>query len=226
MYKYLLFDVDNTLLDFNEGERCALESVLAHFPLKFSDEVYKRYHQINDDLWKLLEVGKIEKQRLRVLRFEMLFDEFGFDGKEYGSVISPIFLEAMTEQAQIMEGAVEVLESVYKKYDLYIITNASAATQKKRLSKTPFEKYFKKYFISDDMGVHKPQKEYFEKVVSDIGSFDLGDYLVVGDSLTSDIKGAVDFGIDSCYFDPKGVGSKEIKPTYTISKLTDLLKII
>lgn len=226
MYKYILFDVDNTLLDFNKGERCALESVLAHFPLEFSDAVYQRYHKINDDLWKLLEVGKIEKPRLRELRFEMLFDEFGFNGKEFASDVSARFLVAMMEQAQLMDGAVEVLEALYKKYDLYIITNASAATQKKRLSKTPFDKYFKKYFISDDMGVHKPQKEFFERVVEEIGSFDHGDYLVVGDSLTSDIKGAVDFGIDSCYFDPHGIGAEGISPTYTIRKLTDLLKIV
>lgn len=226
MYKYLLFDVDNTLLDFNLGERCALESVLAHYPLSFTDEVYQRYHKINDDLWKLLEKGGIEKSRLRVVRFETLFNEFGFAGAEIAKDISVEFMEEMTEQAQIMDGAIEVLEALYQKYELCIITNASAQTQQKRLGKTPFHKYFKKYFISDDMGVHKPQREFFEKVVADIGSSNLSEYLVIGDSLTSDIKGAVDFGIDSCYFDRNCVGSGELSPTYTINRLTDLLNIL
>ncbi len=226
MYKYLLFDADNTLLDFNKGERCALEKVLADSPLTFSDEVYKSYHKINDDLWKKLERGEIERSRLRQARFEQLFDLYGFNGSDFGKSIDDMFLLAMSEQAYVFDGVYDVLDSLSSDYELYLVTNASVSVQRKRLEKTFFDKYFKKYYISEEIGAHKPQKAFFNAVINDIGDENRRNYLVIGDSLTSDIKGANLSGLDSCFYNPDNVVCTDILPTYTIDNICDLLEIL
>lgn len=226
MYKYLLFDADNTLLDFNKGERCALEKVLADSPLAFSDEVYKSYHRINDDLWKKLERGEIERSRLRQERFEQLFDLYGFRGSDFGKTIDDSFLLAMSEQAFIIDGVYDVLDKLSCDYELYLVTNASVAVQRKRLAKTKFDKYFKKYYISEEIGAHKPQKAFFDSVINDIGDGNRKNYLVIGDSLTSDIKGANLSNLDSCFYNPGNIVCTDILPTYTINAICDLLEIL
>lgn len=226
MYKYLLFDADNTLLDFNKGEKKALETVLSDSPLAFTEEVYDVYHKINDNLWKMLERGEIERARLREARFEQLFDLYGYNGTDYGKVIDSKFLVAMSEQAYVIDGVYDVLESLSSKYDLYLVTNASVSVQRKRLSKTNFHKYFKKYYISEEIGAHKPQKEFFEKVINDIGDINKSNYLVIGDSLTSDISGAVVSGLDSCFYNPDNMDYSLISPTYVIENICDLLDFL
>lgn len=226
MYKHLLFDADNTLLDFNKGERCALMEVLTDSPLKFDDEVYEIYHKINDDLWKKLERGLIERERLRVYRFELLFERYGVDGTEFCKTVDERFLSAMSHQAFVIDGVYEVLEKLKCKYDLYLVTNASIAVQPKRLAKTDFDKYFKKYYISEAIGFNKPQKEFFDAVINDIGDHNRENYLVIGDSLTSDIKGAINSDIDSCYCNFEHKESSDIQPTFTIGNIRELLEIL
>lgn len=226
MYKYLLFDADNTLLDFNAGEKCALKEALASSPLEYSEKVYIRYHHINDSLWKKLEKGEVTRERLKIERFEVLLNEYGFDGAFYGKAIDDVFLEAMTKQARLIDGAIEALSYLSQKYELYLVTNATARIQKKRLAQTDFHLYFRKYYISEEIGVNKPDKAFFDYVISDIGDNDRSKYLVVGDSLTSDIKGAINSGLDSCYFDRDCKGSRGYSPTYTIKHLLDLIELL
>ena len=223
MYKYLLFDADNTLLNFNEGEKCALREVLNNTPLEFSDEVYETYHKINDDLWKRLELGGITRSELKKRRFQILFNHYGYNSDQYIEYIDSHYLVCMSKQSQIIDGALEVLEYLHNDYELYLATNATASVQRKRLSKTPFDRYFRKYYISEEIGVNKPEKAFFDRIVDDIGDDNRENYLVIGDSLSSDIKGAILSNIDSCYFDPNFNGYKDIKPTYTIHSLKELL---
>lgn len=226
MYKYLLFDADNTLLDFNKGERRALEMVLADSPLAFSDDVYNVYHKINDDLWKKLEKGEIERYRLREARFEQLFGLYGFNGSDYGKSIDEKFLLAMAEQAFVIDGVYDVLKKLSLTYQIYLVTNASVSVQRKRLAKTEFDKYFKKYYISEEIGAHKPQKAFFDAVVHDIGDENRKNYLVIGDSLTSDINGAIVSGLDCCFYNPENVDYSGYHPTYCINKISDLLEFL
>ncbi len=226
MYKYLLFDADNTLLDFNKGERCALEEVLTDSPLEFNDEVFQIYHKINDNLWKLLEDGKIERKRLRTYRFELLFDHFCVDGTQFCKDVDDKFLLAMSHQAYVFDGVYEVLEKLSAKYELYLVTNASLAVQRKRLSQTKFDRYIKKYYISEEVGYHKPQKEFFDAVLNDIGDTNRENYLVIGDSLSSDIRGAVNSNIDSCFCNFDNMDIIDLEPTYVINNIYDLLEIL
>lgn len=222
MYKYLLFDADNTLLDFNASEEQALKETLSMFPLEFTKEVYKRYHDINDHLWKRLERGETTREKLRIDRFVQLYDEFGMNGELHGKDTADIYAEKLSGQGIMIDGALEVLSALSEKYSCYIITNGTYEIQIKRLSKTPVEKYVKYSFISEKMGCAKPDKVFFDKVVEYIDDSDLSKYLVIGDSLTSDIKGAVNSGIDSVLISKE----RSDMPTYCIKEIRELFSIL
>lgn len=222
MYKYLLFDADNTLLDFDRAERQALLETLSLSVLKFTDEVHERYHIINDNEWKKLERGETTKERLRTERFSKLFDEFGFDGNLYSKEIADIYTTNLSRQGQLMDSAEKVLDCFSKKYSCYIVTNGIAEIQKSRIAATTLGKYIKHSFVSQELGCEKPSLAFFEKVFSHIGDDDRSGYLVIGDSLTSDIAGAINAGIDSVLI------SKEHSalPTYCIKNLEELYSIL
>ncbi|MBE6587252.1 MAG: noncanonical pyrimidine nucleotidase, YjjG family [Ruminococcaceae bacterium] len=222
MYKYLLFDADNTLLDFDLAEREALRETLLLSPLGFSEEIHKRYHVINDLEWKKLERGETTREKLRIDRFANLYREFGMDGELYGSETADIYTGMLSQQGQLIEGAEEVLSRLSKKYDCYIVTNGITEVQKSRMARTPLEKYIKHSFISQEMGCAKPSPLFFEKVFEYIGDGDRSRYLVIGDSLTSDIAGACAVGIDSVWLSFR----ESSVPTYRIEKLTELFSIL
>lgn len=222
MYKYLLFDADNTLLDFNGAEAQALRETMSLCPLGFTDEIHQRYHLINDLLWKKLEKGEITREKLRVERFKRLYDEFGMDGELYAAKTADIYAVRLSEQGRMIDGAIDVLSHLSDKYSCYIITNGTYEIQVKRLSKTPIENYVKHCFISERLGFSKPSPIFFQKVVEYIGDTDLSRYLVIGDSMTSDIAGAVGAGMDSVLISPENNDT----PTYCISEIRELLSIL
>lgn len=223
MYKYLLFDADNTLLDFDESERQALREALEKCPLGFTDHVCSRYHAINAAEWKRLEKGQTTRERLRVERFEKLFFEFGFDGREFGEKTADIYMERLCTKAYMIDGALDVLKALSNKYDCYIITNGTASVQRHRLAKTGICDLVKHVFISEDIGHSKPDKAFFDKVFKYINDSDKSAYLVIGDSLTSDIQGAVNAGVDSVWLSD---GSESNLPTYRINSIEKLFKIL
>ena len=221
MYKYLLFDADNTLLDFDKAEAQALKETLALCPLGFSEEKHKRYHIINDLQWKRLERGETTRDRLRVERFELLYKEFGVDSK-YAPETADIYAKRLSQQGHMIENAVDVLACLSQTYRCFIITNGITEIQNSRLSKTCIGEYIEHSFISQEMGCAKPSPVFFEKVMEYIGDSDVKRYLVIGDSLTSDIAGAVNIGMDSVWISE---GESDL-PTYTVDKLPKLYSIL
>ena len=223
MYKYLLFDADNTLLDFDAAEKCAIRETLTESPIGYSEEIYNRYHIINDEEWKKLERGETTREVLRIDRFRRLYSEYGFDGNKYAEATADIYVERLSAQGQLMPEAEAVLSRLSRDYKIYIITNGITNVQRARMSSTPIEKYITHSFISQEMGTAKPQTAFFDEVFRYIGDPDSSSYLVIGDSLTSDIAGAVGAGIDSVWLSS---GNKSDMPTYTINKLTGLYDIL
>ena len=222
MYKYLLFDADNTLLDFDMAEAQALKETLSLCPLGFSEEIHKRYHIINDLEWKKLERGETTREKLRIDRFAKLYDEFGMDGALYGESTADIYTTRLSQQGQLIDGAEEILKELSAKYRCFIITNGITEVQRSRMERTPLLQYIEYSFISQEMGCAKPSKVFFDKVIEYIGDTDITKYLVIGDSLTSDIKGAYSIGMDSVWL---GTGESEM-PTYRIDTLNGLYDIL
>ena len=225
MYKYLLFDADNTLLDFDAAEKQALRETLNASPLGFSDEIHSRYHIINDNEWKKLERGETTREKLAVERFVRLYGEFGMDGNEYGAATAKIYTENLAHQYQLMPNAEQVLDTLSRKrYMIYIVTNGITKVQNSRLKNTPLEKFVLHSFISQEMSCAKPSPVFFDKVTEFIGDSDRTKYLVIGDSETGDIAGAVNAGMDSV----RVTNGKDVQTaaTYTVRELTELYNIL
>ena len=201
-YDVLLFDADATLLDFHRSEYEAVIDCLEFAGLPTADEIIKKYSEINDGYWKMLERNEITKPELMVARWRSLLEyyDFDFDAK----TISNLYPEKLSEKCYLLDGAEDICKKLYGNFRMYIITNGFKSVQQKRFCASPLEKYFDDVFISEDIGYDKPSIKYFELISKRIPDFDPTRALVIGDSLTSDIRGGINAGIDTCWYNPKG----------------------
>ncbi len=225
MYKHLLFDADNTLLDFDAAEHTALCETLSEFLPEVNDRICGIYHEINKDEWQKLECGETTREKLCVDRFDRFIKAVGADMVPSGAEINKEYTKNLAKNAQLMPYAEEILGILCNSgYDIYIVTNGTTDVQKSRMKLSPFEKYIKKSYISQEMGCAKPERIFFDMVIADIGDSDRSRYLVIGDSETSDIRGAVGAGIDSVRLsDDENV---KTAATYTARDLRGLLPIL
>ncbi len=224
-YKTLLLDADGTLLDFHKSEQMALRDTFAHYHIPLGDEVLRRYEHINHDLWRRFEAGEIDKKTVLYSRFVMFFEELHI--KEDGVRFEDAYQKALGEGAYLIEGAYEVMEELHRCCDLYIVTNGVSATQYSRLKKTGLYDLVRDVFVSEDIGYQKPQREYFDHVFSKIPSLEKKRTLMIGDSLSSDIRGGICAGIDTCWYHQGSTQKLADMPiTYEIHDLHDLLPIV
>ncbi len=224
-YTTLLFDADGTLLDFHRSEREAVCDCFEFFGIPISEEYLDKYSEINTIHWKMLERGEIEKKRLYSARWQAFFDFYGYDIN--AEAISKMYLEKLSEKAYILEDAESVCRRLAEKCRLYIITNGNKNVQDGRMSRLEFSNLFLDKFISEEIGFEKPCIEYFNIVTSRIPDFDPRKTLVIGDSLTSDIQGGINAGLDTCWYNPCGVPKPdEMNINYTIKQLSEIEDII
>lgn len=223
-YTILLFDADGTLLDFKETERVGLQRVFQDKKIAFNEEMRTYYLDMNAQLWKDFEDGKISKQHIFDVRFQRLLDAFHIEGD--GKEFEEAYRAQLNAGAHIIPHAIELCATLAKHYRMYIITNGVSHTQYMRLEKAGLEPYFAGIFVSEDIGYQKPQKEYFSYVLNHIDG-EKGEMLVIGDSLTSDILGANLAGIDSVWLNSdKSENATSANPTYEIERLEDLWKLL
>jgi 2-haloacid dehalogenase len=224
-YKTLLFDVDDTLLDFDAAESLALRLLFEEHHFSLTSEIEKKYKNLNKRLWESFEEGKIDRDEVMNTRFSKLFKEYG---KEVdGAVLEKGFRNYLEQGHQLINGAFELIPNLQKQYDLYIVTNGDSKTQDRRLRDSGLYPLFKDIFVSEATGFQKPMKEYFDYVFARIPHFAANQALIIGDSLSSDIKGGYLAGIDTCWFNPKmKENNTDIIPTYEIQKLVDLYQIL
>lgn len=199
-YKIALIDVDDTLLDFGQSEKQALRDAFSAYGLPFSEQTAGLYHAINDALWKRLEKGELARQQLWHDRYVELFRQLGLGPVPEG--INEKYMQSLGRQAFPMEGAEDMLRQASALARLFIVTNGVAAVQRERLRKTGLGRFFEGSFISQEIGAQKPARAFFEAVFAALGPVDRGDIVLLGDSLTSDMKGAKGAGVTACWFCP------------------------
>ena len=223
-YNTVLFDADGTLLDFDRSEREALIDALALNKINANEEMISAYSEINQDLWKKLERAEIERSVLMYHRFELLLEKYSIvaDAKK----IADDYISIIATKGYMLDGAWKLLESLFGKVRMYIITNGAATVQRGRYEKTGIGRFFDGVFISEIVGVNKPDVRFFQTVADSIGNFDAEDTVVVGDSLSSDIKGGNNFGLDTCWYNPKGETLTDIIPTYVAYSFDEVYRII
>lgn len=224
-YKTILLDADGTFLDFKKSENQALKHTFKKYNIPFTDQIKERYEQINSSLWKEFELGLIDKKTVIYSRFINLFKEF--DMNVDGITFEDDYQEALGNESYLLPDAYEILSSLSTKYDLYVVTNGVSYTQHNRLNKSGVKSFFKDVFVSEDIGYQKPMKEYFQYCFERIENFQLEKTLIIGDSLSSDIQGGINMGIDTCWIHDKNQHNEKNLPiTYEINNLNDLKKIL
>lgn len=220
MIKTVFLDLDDTLFDFHRSESEAISLTLSHFGIEPTEAVKKRYSQINRSMWEQLELGNMTREEILVRRFELLFAELGVD--VCGMDARRTYEWELGSSYFYIDGAQELLSELSAKYDLYLMSNGTAAVQDRRIAASGIAKYFKGLFISEKIGYNKPSREFFERCFAKIPDFDRESAIIIGDSLSSDIQGGINAGIKTCHYNPAGVKKDGPTPDYTVNTFEEL----
>ena len=225
MIEFLFLDLDDTILDFHKAERIALSKTLRDFSLEPTDEVLTRYHIINAQHWRRLERREIDRQEVLVGRFRVLFEELGME-IDAGAVMKA-YERNLSMGHYFLPGALEAVQSLHKKYRLFLASNGTAVVQHSRLQSAGLYPYFEQVFISQEVGFDKPSGEYFAACFAKIPDFCVGSAMMVGDSLTSDMLGGLNAGMHTCWITPASTPARaDIVPEYRLESLTQLEKLL
>lgn len=225
MIKYVLFDLDDTLLDFGTAEAAAIKKTFSHIGLPTDDAVVARYSEINANQWRRLEKGEISREQVLLERFDILFDELGV--KIPSEMAQKTYEYLLGVGHYFIDGAPEVLDALYGKYRLYLVSNGTADVQDRRLQSADMERYFDGVFISERVGYNKPSKAFFDACFAEIDGFDKDSAIIVGDTLSSDILGGINAGIKTCWFNPKALPADPTIPAdYELRSLSELPKLL
>lgn len=217
-YGVLLCDADDTIFDFGRAEVAAFREAMRSFDLPQDDAWLLRYSEINKALWKAFERGEVTQPVLRVKRFEQLLYEMR--ASRDAKALSYAYSEALGRCPAMLAGAEEAVERWSRRVPVVIVTNGVAAVQRGRMERSPVRHYIRGMVISEEVGAAKPDPKMIEEALRMVGCSDKSSALMLGDSLTSDIAGAANAGVDSCWFNPQGKeNATAIRPTYEVRSL-------
>lgn len=225
MIEFVFLDLDDTIFDFLCCERLALSKALKVFHIDPTEAILSAYSAINLSQWKLLEQGKITREELSVRRFSILAERFGLSFSPADMTVC--YDKNLAESCVPAEGANDVLSVLAERYSLYAATNGSAHIQHSRMARSGFAPYFKAVFISEEIGANKPEAAFFERCFDTIQGFDCRRAVMVGDSLSSDIRGGKNAGLQTIWLCHESQGSSGVvpadyRPDYTIHRLSAL----
>lgn len=224
-YRVVIFDADETLFDFAKAEENALRLLFRELKLELSNEILESYDAINKGLWSLLEQGGIRQSELKIERFRQLNEANGIDADPVGC--SESYVKHLSKGTFLIEGAEELCRHMAGAYELVLLSNGLSEVQVPRFKNSRLSRYITSYTISEEAGSSKPSVEIFRYMSEKIGFFDKERMLLVGDSLSSDIKGGNNYGIDTCWFNPDGKPNEsDAVPVYEIRALAELARIL
>jgi len=224
-YKWLLFDADGTLFDYNRAEEKALQAAFNEIKHPFQPQYAEVYGRVNRQVWDDFERDRISAVELRTRRFELLFQQVEVSAD--ASQFSAIYLQYLAQGTDLMPGAEELIQVLREKCHLAIITNGLHDIQRPRLNKSKIAGMFEVVAISEELGAAKPSTAFFDKVFQQIGHPDKTGVLVIGDSLSSDIQGGYRYSLDTCWFNPEGAApDPRFPPTYEIRELNQIYDVL
>ena len=224
MIKTVLLDLDDTILDFKMSERVALTKTLNELNIKPTEEIIKKYSKYNISQWKRLELGEISREEVKVNRYKLLFDDIKVDASPQKA--TAIYEENLAHGHYFVDGAKEMLYSIYNDYNLYVVSNGAEKVQDGRMKSADINHCFKGIFVSEVVGFEKPNVEFFNKVFSQIENFNADEAVIIGDSLSSDIKGGKNAKIKTVWFNPNGLEYGDIVPDFQISSLDEIKPLL
>ena len=227
MFKAILWDIDNTLLDFTLAEKNALIAGFNKFNLGVcTEEMCERYAAINALYWEKLEKGELSKEEILVGRFQTFLNEYRMN-TDFASAFNDFFENELKNTVEPIENGIEIVRSLKGRYRQYAVTNGAYPIQTYKLKKSGLDQLFDGVFISDQVGYEKPRTSFFRYALKHIIPCEEKEILIVGDSLTSDMKGGSNIGIRCCWYNPKyAVNNTEIAIDYEIHKLNEIYHIL
>ena len=217
-YQYLLADNDNTLMDFDTAERKALCDALRAKGLPHGDEVFHTYHEINRALWEALERGETTQAKLKIERFAQLIAHYGWEGVD-APALAMDFQEKLSTHADLLPGALHLLETLHGKMKIALVSNGVSKTQRGRLAVCEFTHLLDAVVISEEIGASKPNPAMVQAALNALGCTDPSQAVLFGDSLTADIACARNAGVDSIWLNMHGKSSDQ--PTYEVHSLQE-----
>ncbi len=223
-YDWLLFDLDNTILDFTASSYISFNKSMDELGYSANKSHFQKFKQINMEVWEEMESGKIDHQELKVKRWFRLFDELKLSLDP--SIANEVYFFHIKENPVFVQYAAEISEVCKDKFNLMIITNGLAEVQWPRLRKTGLVDYFEHIVISDELGYAKPHSAYFEHCHSLMDYHAKEKILVIGDTLSSDIKGGKEFGFDTCWYNHSNVLNESTKTDFEIKQMKELRDIL
>ena len=232
MHRNFLFDLDQTLLDFHASEHKALGIVLRENGLSFSEKIYQAFKACNKALWLELEKGTITREELFTKRFRFVFSRCTGDSSGLDPLkINDDFIRTMSVNGVLMDGALELVKKIKEEIPrarIYIASNGATVNAKGRIASTGLAPYIDGLFISEEMGVTKPAAAFFDACLERIGE-PKASCIMIGDSLSSDMLGAKNAGLDSVWFMPAGdteAAVKEYSIDYCAGSFGELFGIL
>ena len=225
MYKWLLFDADGTIFDFDAASAAALHNTFIDAGIPHTDETIAAYYRINHACWEAFERGEISAESLRPKRFERLLSELNHNGNPMA--IGTYYANRLAEGTQLLDGATDMLNAVHGRHEMLLITNGLKEVQRPRFNATNMANYFPHVVISDEVGVAKPHPRIFDICFEKMGNPAKSEVLIIGDGLSSDMRGGLDYGIDTCWVNLKGKTRPADMPmTHEINNLSQLATIL
>jgi 2-haloacid dehalogenase len=221
MIRSVLLDLDDTILDFHRAERAALRETLAYLDIDPAEATLARYSELNRLQWEALERGEITREEVKVRRYRLLFAELGVERDPRAA--AEYYEKELAVGHYFVEGAESLLQALRGRWRLYLVSNGTVSVQRSRLQSAGIAGYFTKIFLSEAIGCDKPGAAFFQRCFDAIPDFCREETVIVGDSLTSDIRGGHNAGIRTIWFNPSGGDNRtDVRPDYEIRTLAEL----
>ena len=227
MVKAILWDVDGTLLDFLAAEKAAIRRLFGEFGLgECTDAMVARYSAINDGYWKRLERGEIAKKEVLIGRFREFFSELGVD-PDLAESFNARYQHALGDTVVCRDDSLAIVKALHSKVKQYVVSNGTIVAQTKKLQRSHLGEWMDGIFLSEQLGAEKPNPAFFEKVFAALPDIPKEDMLIVGDSLTSDMRGGLLAGIPTCWYNPQSLPRPaDMAMDYEIQDLNEIYKLL
>ena len=225
MIKAVLIDVDDTLLDFDESAKMSMHMAAKEMGITLPENIWEIFVDINEVLWKDLEQGKLTNAELFHVRWTKIFDAAGItsDGPEFEKA----FLRGLSLCAPVICGVEELMPYLHEKYIVGVASNGPYEQQVNRLEKTGLLSYVDHMFVSGKIGHAKPSRAFFDACMEKLGDIHPGEVIMIGDSISADITGAKDYGMQTCWYNHKGIPLEQGEMAdYTVQKLAEIKEIL
>lgn len=225
MIKTVLLDLDDTIYNFQESEAESLKQAMGKIGITLNEENIRLYSRINEEQWKRLERSEITRGEVLLGRFQIFFDELGI--RASAENVKDLYESFLSKSCIFVKGAKSLLEHLSSNYNLYLVSNGTATVQEKRIKKGNIAHYFDDIFISQNIGYNKPDIKYFHKCFEKIENFQNESTIIIGDSMTSDIKGGINANIHTCLYNPKNISYQMgFQSEYEVRNLEEIPKLI